>query len=142
MSRSLNNVQLLGHLGKDAEVKFTPTGIQVARFSIATSRSYKDKQTNEWKEVTDWHNVVLWRCEHVVDFLKKGKQVLIVGRLQSRSYEDRDNIKRYVTEVISEELILLGGGDGQKKDGMVSAPRSAAPSDHDGQGVTDDDVPF
>ncbi len=139
MSRSLNKVTILGHLGKDAEVKFTPSGIQVARFSLATSRSFKKKNSNDWEEKTIWHNVVLWRCDKVAEFLKKGKQVCVHGYLDSRSWEDKDGVKHYITEVISEEMMLLGGGDRPAAGG---ASRGAAPDPHDGQGVSDDDVPF
>lgn len=138
MSRSINRVQILGHLGRDAEVRFTPNGTQVAQFSIATSRRWKDKQSNEWKEETDWHRCVLWRCENVSSFLTKGKQVYVEGRLQTRQYEDRDGAKRYATEVIIDDLILLGGGQG------AAAPAgnggsSAAPGEH---APTDEEVPF
>ena len=138
MSRSLNRVELLGHLGKDAEVKYTPNGVQVARFSIATSRRWKDKNSNEWKEETDWHNCILWRCENVAGFLTKGKQVYVNGRLQTRSYEDRDKVKRYVTEVVIDDLILLGGGSER---GAAPPAREQEPAAGE-HGVTDDDVPF
>ncbi len=141
MSRSINRVELLGHLGKDAEVKYTPSGIQVARFSVATSRRWKPKDSSEWKEETDWHNIVLWRCENLVSFLTKGKQVYIAGRLQTRSYEDRDKVKRYTTEVIADELILLGGGDGSRA-GAAPAKTLGERVTDDALGVTDDDVPF
>src|SRR5262245_4339660 len=108
-SRSVNKVILLGHLGKDAETKFTPSGISKSTFSIATNRRWKDQQSGEWKEETDWHNIVLWRSENLANFLLKGKQVYLEGRLQSRSYEDKDGQKKYITEVVADELILLGG---------------------------------
>lgn len=140
MSRSINRVQLLGHLGKDIEVKFTPSGIQVGQFTIATSRRWKDKNSGEWKEETDWHRCILWRCENLANYLTKGKQVLVDGRLQTRSYDDRDGVKRYLTEVVCDDLILLGGGDRTEKSGSApSQPRNADPGEH---GVTDDDVPF
>src|SRR5262245_47108846 len=156
-SRSVNKVILLGHLGKDAETKFTPSGVSKSTFSIATSRRWKDQQSGEWKEETDWHNVVLWRSENLSNYLLKGKQVYVEGRLSSRSYEDKEGQKKYITEVVAEELILLGGrgetpsGGGGDFDRPVSAPRSAqrqpppaasAPQDDFGQGATDDDVPF
>ena len=84
-SRSVNKVILLGHLGKDAETKFTPSGVAKTTFAMATSRRWKDQQTGEWKEETDWHNVVLWRSENVANYLLKGKQVYVEGRLESRS---------------------------------------------------------
>jgi single-strand DNA-binding protein len=169
-SRSVNKVILIGNLGRDAETKFTPSGVAVTKFAVATSRRWKDQQTGEWKEETDWSNVVLWRQEAVGQYLTKGKQVYVEGRLQTRSYEDKDGQKKYATEVVAEEVILLGGrgGDAVPMPGSeeeygtqqpVSMPRSAmqqrrpmaapapAPttSAHDSGfdgGVTDDDVPF
>jgi len=158
-SRSVNKVILLGHLGKDAETKFTPSGVSVSKFTIATNRRWKDQQTGEWKEITDWHNVVLWRAENVANFLLKGKQVYVEGRLETRSYEDKEGQKKYFTEVVCDELILLsgrggeGGGSGPGDfDRPVSMPRSAqnrsqaqpqssGPDDFS-QGISDDDVPF
>ena len=107
-SRSVNKVILIGNLGKDAESKFTPNGTSVATFSIATSWRQKDQATGEWKDQTDWHNITLWRSENVVPYLTKGTQVYVEGRLHTRSYE-KDGKKQYFTEVIAEELILLGG---------------------------------
>src|SRR5260370_6891479 len=86
-SRSVNKVILVGHLGKDAETKFTQGGTPVTKFTIATGRRWKDQQSGEWKEETDWHNVVLWRAENLANYLLKGKQVNIEGRRQTRSYE-------------------------------------------------------
>jgi single-strand DNA-binding protein len=158
-SRSVNKVVLLGNLGKDAETKFTPSGIARSTFSIATSRRWKDQQSGEWKEETDWHNIVLWRSENLANYLLKGKQVYVEGRLQTRNYEDKDGQKRYMTEVVADDVILLGGrgdstgapaGDFERP---VSMPRSAqrpqmaaaaqsAPPEEFNQGITDDDVPF
>jgi single-strand DNA-binding protein len=154
-SRSVNKVILIGHLGKDAETKFTPSGVSVTKFSVATNRRWKDQQTGEWKEETDWANVVLWRQENLANYLTKGKQVYVEGRLQTRSWDDKDGKKQYMTEVVADEVILLGGrgGDGGQESGPqpVSMPRSApraqpAPSTGEDvggdQGITDDDVPF
>ncbi len=110
-SRSVNKVILLGNLGKDAETRFTPAGIARTTFSVATSRRWKDQQTGEWKEETDWHNIVLWRSESVANYLTKGKKVYVEGRLQTRSYDDKDGVKKYVTDVVADELILVGGRD-------------------------------
>ena len=142
MSRSVNRVELLGHLGKDAEVKFTPTGIQVASFSIATSRSWKPKDSSEWKEATDWHRCIFWRCENIRQFLTKGKQLFLTGRMQTRQYE-HEGVTRYVTEVIVEELILLGGGASPDRGGgaYASSPGNSGGEDPQ-QGITEDDVPF
>src|ERR1700690_679445 len=106
-SRSVNKVTLIGHLGRDAETKFTPAGVAVTKFSIATSRRWKDQTSGEWKEETDWHNVVLWRAENLANYLLKGKQVYVEGRLQTRSYEDKDGKKLWFTEVGAEDVILL-----------------------------------
>jgi single-strand DNA-binding protein len=132
MGRSLNKVMLLGNLGRDAETKFTPSGVARTTFSIATTRRIRDAQTNDWKDETDWHNVVLWRSENLSNFLTKGKQVFVEGRLQTRNYEDKDGRKVYVTEVVAEEVILLGGREGgssststgdEYSQGVSSAPR-------------------
>jgi single-strand DNA-binding protein len=157
-SRSVNKVILVGHLGRDAETKFTPGGAAVTRFSVATNRRWKDKDSGEWKEETDWSNVVLWRSENLANYLTKGKQIYVEGRLQTRSYEDKDGKKVYATEVVADDVILLGGqggGGGRVADEEfsqrpVSQPRSAsrqpapapAHDDFGGQGITDDDVPF
>ena len=108
-SRSVNKVILVGHLGRDAETKFTPGGAAVTRFSVATNRRWKDKDSGEWKEETDWSNVVLWRSENLANYLTKGKQIYVEGRLQTRSYEDKDGKKVYATEVVADDVILLGG---------------------------------
>jgi single-strand DNA-binding protein len=151
-SRSVNKVILVGHLGRDAETKFTPSGVAVTKFSVATNRRWKDQQSGEWKEETDWANVVLWRQENLANYLTKGKQVYVEGRLQTRSYDDKDGKKQYMTEVVAEDVILLGGrgGDGMEDSGgrqPVSMPRSAprpaaAAAEPMDQGITDDDVPF
>jgi single-strand DNA-binding protein len=154
MARSINKVILIGHLGQDAETKFTRGGAAVTRFSVATNRSWKDQQTNEWKEETNWTNIVLWSQESLANFLTKGKQVYIEGRLQSRSYEDRDGRKAYVTEVIANEILLLGAKNGQHSDAAeppeLSSARSATTRQHrsasssadTSMGITDDDDPW
>jgi single-strand DNA-binding protein len=156
-SRSVNKVILIGHLGKDAETRFTPSGVSVTKFSVATNRRWKDQQTGDWKEETDWTNVVLWRQENLANYLTRGKQVFVEGRLQTRSYEDKDGKKVWATEVVAEDVILLGGrGEGAEGAGPASAPRTARapqagggsasrPAEEPGptdQGITDDDVPF
>ena len=159
---SVNKVILIGNLGKDAETKFIPSGTSVTTFNLATTRKWKDQQSGEWKEQTDWHRVKYWRAENVANYLLKGKQVYVEGRLETRSYE-QDGQKKYFTEVVCEaqSLVLLGGGGGRGEgpsessgdfDQPVSMPRSqrpapaAAPSapaaDEFNQGITDDDVPF
>ena len=111
-SRSVNKAILLGNLGKDAETKFTPSGTARTSFTVATSRRWKDQQTGDWKEETDWHNVVLWRSENLANYLLKGKQVYVEGRISNRSYE-QDGVKKFFTEIVADEVILLGGrGEG------------------------------
>jgi single-strand DNA-binding protein len=161
-SRSVNKVILIGHLGRDAETKFTPSGAAATRFSVATSRRWKDQQSGEWKEDTNWTNVVLWRAENLANYLTKGKQIYVEGRLQTRSYDDKDGKKVYSTEVIADEVVLLGGrGEGEGTGAGVgmgagsssSAPRSGRSSAGGGVpagdddmgpslGISDDDVPF
>ena len=161
---SVNKVILIGNLGKDAETKFTPSGTSVTNFSLATTRKWKDQASGEWKEQTEWHRIKYWRAENVANYLLKGKQVYVEGRLETRSYDDKDGKKVYTTEVVCEHLVLLGsrqdGGSHSDEYSQqpVSMPRSAArpvavPSQSAGapsvpdepgfnQGITDDDVPF
>jgi len=154
-SRSVNKVILIGHLGRDAETSFTASQTAVTKFSVATSRRWKDQASGEWKEETNWTNVVLWRGENVSPYLTKGKQIYVEGRIQTRSYDDKDGRKVWTTEVVADDVILLGGrGEGGPSGGsmggdeygepMRSAPRprsAASPAPMSG-GVTDDDVPF
>jgi len=110
---SVNVVHLVGHLGKDAETRFTPAGVAVTNFTLATSRRYKNGE--EWNEDTQWHRIVLWRAEKLAEYLTKGKQVYVEGRIETRSYDDKEGRKVYVTEVLAEHLVLLGGKDGETK---------------------------
>ena len=161
-SRSVNKVILVGHLGKDAETRFTPGGASVTQFSVATNRRWKDQQTGEWKDETDWHNIVLWRSENLANYLTKGTQVYVEGRLQTRNYENKEGRKVYVTEVVADDVILLGGRGAAQAGGrgddfsqnVVSMPRGQrsgqqqAPASGGGDDETfnqlpgDDDVPF
>jgi len=125
----------------------------VTKFSVATNRRWKDQGSGEWKEETNWTNVVLWRGENVAPYLTKGKQIYVEGRLQTRSYDDKDGKKVWTTEVVAEDVILLGGrgeggppDEGFSQEPMRSAPRArpaAAPASQPmSEGVSDDDVPF
>ena len=160
-SRSVNKVMLIGNLGRDAETKFTPSGVAATRFSAATSRRWKDKQSDEWKEDTNWTNVIVWQQEKLAEYLVKGKQVYVEGRLQTRSYDDKDGKKVYATEVIAEDVILLGGqgeshsagtgGTGQQASraagasGAGARTRTSIATDHGDDfaemHITDDDIP-
>lgn len=139
--RSLNKVQLIGHLGQNAELKYTANGANVANFSLATNERFKDG--DEWKDRTEWHRIVKWNAEGVNEYLTKGAQVYIEGRLQTRSWEDRDGQKRYTTEVIASDLILLGGRGGSGSVPMHTGvpPKPTSGEDAEAAGVLDD-APF
>jgi single-strand DNA-binding protein len=111
---SLNKVMLIGNLGKDPEVRAIPSGVKVANFSIATTEKYNDKE-GQRVEKTEWHNIVMWRglAEVAEKYLKKGNSVFIEGRLQTRSWEDQSGQKKYMTEVVADNMVMLGG----RKDG-------------------------
>ena len=161
MAKSVNKVILVGNLGKDPEVKYTPQGTAVAKFSVATSSSYKDK-SGEWQETTEWHNVVAWArtAEVAGEYLKKGSKVYIEGRLKTDSWDDKQSgQKKYMTNVVVEELIMLGGkGEGggsgsgnggnpfQKKErnnfDQSGPDYDNTPAGRGGTEITDDDIPF
>ena len=153
--KSVNKVILIGNLGKDPEVKYTPSGTPVAKLTLATNERFKDKG-GEWQERTEWHNIVLWQrlAEIAGEYLKKGSKVYIEGRLQTRSWDDKNtNQKRYMTEVVANDLVLLGGrGEGAADDGGGRA-RGASASQFDQRTpepehaaaagpITDEDIPF
>ena len=124
MPRSVNKVILLGHIGRDAETHFTPNGIAVTKFSVATTHSWKSQSSDEWEEETNWTNVVLWRSENLASYLTKGQQVYLEGRLQNRSYEDKEGRRVYTSDVISDEIVLLGGS---KEKTSVATPPPGRP---------------
>jgi single-strand DNA-binding protein len=144
----VNKVILIGRLGKDPEVRNLDNGAVVANFSIATSESYKDRTTGEKKEVTEWHNIVLWRglAEIAQKYLHKGDQVFIEGKLRTRSWE-KDGVTRYTTEVVADNMTMLspktGGGSGMSAEyagdrgGNESVRSGAATAD-----TSTDDLPF
>jgi single-strand DNA-binding protein len=152
MAKSVNKVILVGNLGKDPEVKYTPSGTPVAKLTVATNERFKDKN-GEWQDRTEWHNVVLWTrlAEIAGEYLKKGNKVYIEGRLQTRSWDDKQtNQKKYMTEVIANDLVLLGGrGEGGEEGGRS---RGAAASSFDQRTheepapattpISDEDIPF
>lgn len=122
MGKSLNRAQLIGHLGKDPELKYTQNGTAVATFSIATSESWKDKDGNV-TERTEWHNIVAWRklAEICGEWLKKGKRVYIEGKIQTRSYE-KDGIKKYITEIVADDMIMLDGAKSASSESETASP--------------------
>ena len=147
----VNKVILVGRLGKDPEVRNLDNGVSVANFTMATSESYKDRTTGEKKEVTEWHNIVLWRglAEISQKFLHKGDLVYIEGKLRTRSWE-KDGVTRYTTEVVADNMTMLGsrsGGSGNSGSSDYGSPRGAdrAPSESFSSGSVDnntDDLPF
>lgn len=121
----VNKVILLGRLGKDPEVRHLESGAVVANFPIATSETYKDKTTGEKKEITEWHNVVLWRglAEVASKYLKKGDMVYIDGKLRTRSWE-KDGVTRYTTEIVGDNMNMIGGkGDGGNGSAAPEVPK-------------------
>jgi len=114
MAKSVNKVILVGNVGKDPEVKYTPSGTALAKFSIATNERFKDK-SGEWQDRTEWHNVLAWErlAEIVGEYVRKGSKIYIEGRLQTSSWEDRQSgEKKYRTEIVARDLVLLGSRDG------------------------------
>ncbi len=150
MARGVNKVILIGHLGRDPEIRYTQDGQAVANFSIATTMDWKDKVSGERKEKTEWHRIVAFRRlgEICGEYLTKGKQVYIEGRLQTRSWE-QDGVTRYTTEIVASEMQMLGaksdtqGGSGYNRDQGGGGGRAA---DTYQQGpapdIVDDDIPF
>jgi single-strand DNA-binding protein len=137
---SVNKVILVGNLGKDAELRYTPGGAAVATLRLATTDRYKDKE-GQWQEQTEWHTVVVWgkTAETLAEYLRKGKQIYVEGRLQTRSWDDKEGKKRYATEVKSDRIVLLGG---RVPGGEREEPASQAEPVREGAELTDDDIPF
>jgi single-strand DNA-binding protein len=152
---SVNKVILVGNLGRDAELRYTPGGAAVATINMATTEVWNDKG-GQRQEKTEWHRVVLWgkTAESLTEYLTKGKQVYVEGRLQTRQWDDKDGNKRYTTEIRGDRIVLLGGGGGGGGRGGGGMSRGAAPGDesmggHGGapapdvsEPITDDDIPF
>ena len=134
----VNKVILVGNLGKDPEVRYLDGGVAVANFPLATTETYKDKTGNRVDQ-TEWHNVVLWRglAEITEKYLKKGSQVYIEGKLRTRSYDDKDGIKRYTTEIVADNMTMLGG---RREADPASSSTGSTPSNLPTQ--EEDDLPF
>ncbi len=164
MAKGVNKVILLGNVGKDPEIRATPSGMVIAQFPLATADRQKD-QTGNWVDKTEWHNLVCFgrTAEIVRDYVKKGKQLYIEGKIQTRSWDDKESgQKKYRTEIIVNDLSLLGGGEGggggqyaggrssggysQSSGGSSNTAsfdqRSTATEDYANEGITDDDIPF
>jgi single-strand DNA-binding protein len=151
MAKSVNKVILLGHLGKDPEVRYTPSGIPVARFSLATNERFKDK-AGDWQDRAEWHQVVAWQrlAEIVGEYVKKGAKLYVEGRLQTSSWDDKESgEKKYRTEIVAESVVLLDArgeetsttnGDGREKGekrGSRNKKAVAASTE-----IEDSEVPF
>jgi single-strand DNA-binding protein len=156
MAKSLNKVMLIGNLGKDPEVRYTASGVPVATFSLATNESWKDQDGN-MQERTEWHNIVAWRklAEICGEWLKKGKKVYIEGRIQTRSYDDKNTgTKRYISEVVADNMIMLDGktgddtgyrqrsSDADSGRGGVGESGGGVPSGQPGSSAEDEPLPF
>ena len=156
MARGVNKVILVGNLGKDPELNYLPSGQAVAKFSLATSRSYKDK-SGELKEETEWHNIVAWGKlgEICAQYLAKGRQAYVEGRIQTRTWEGRDGNKRTSVDIVATDIQMLGGrGEGSPSGASRSTQAAhagtpvaeedvnqSAPADTPAD-ITDDDIPF
>jgi len=156
MARGINKVILIGNLGQDPESRTTPGGTTVTNIRIATSESWRDKQSGEMKEQTEWHTVVLWSRlgEIAAEYLRKGSQVYIEGRLQTRKWQDKSGNDRYTTEIVAGEMQMMGGRGGgganqetrDRRDPGADTPPQAAAAGSAAPGGTaadfDDDIPF
>ncbi len=151
MARGVNKVILVGNLGADPDMKYTASGTAIANISVATTESWKDKQTGEKQEKTEWHRVVFFRrlAEIAGEYLHKGSQVYIEGKLQTRKWQDQNGQDRYTTEIIGNEMQMLSGRageDGGRPQGggfRNNAPAETAQAKPQADaGFTDDDIPF
>jgi single-strand DNA-binding protein len=152
---SVNKVILVGNLGRDAELRYTPGGAAVATLNMATTEVWNDK-AGQKQEKTEWHRVILWgkSAESLNEYLTKGKQIYVEGRLQTRQWDDKDGNKRYTTEIRGDRIVLLGGGGGggsrsggggmSRSSGSeeMGGSQGAGPSADVSEPLTDDDIPF
>jgi single stranded DNA-binding protein (ssb) len=144
-SRSINKIILIGNLGQDPELRYTSSGVAVASFSMATSESWKDQDGNV-QEKTQWHKLVAWRklAEIVGEYLKKGSKVYVEGRIQYRSYDDKNGVKRDITEIVVDQLLMLdskGAGHANASSAGPAAPSLQQPVEESGPDKVDD-LPF
>ncbi|MCW5636829.1 MAG: single-stranded DNA-binding protein [Rubrivivax sp.] len=158
---SVNKVILIGNLGRDPEVRYAPSGSAICNVSLATTRTWKNKDSGERQEETEWHRIVFYDrlAEIAGEYLKKGKSIYVEGRLKTRKWTDKDGVEKYTTEVIAQEMTMLGsrdGGGGMADDGggapaprSAPAPRAGAPAvgkapakSSTGFDDMDDDIPF
>ena len=156
MARGINKVILVGNLGQDPETRYMPSGKAVTNLRLATSDSWKDKQTGDMQERTEWHSIVMYDKlgEIAAEYLRKGSQVYIEGKIRTRKWQDKEGKDRYTTEVIADQMQMLGGRGGgggasseprEPRSTQRQAPaedRSTAPVEDAGGGEFDDDIPF
>jgi single-strand DNA-binding protein len=140
---TVNKVILVGNLGRDAELRYTPGGAAVATLSLATTEIWNDKG-GQRQEKTEWHRVVLWgkQAETLNEYLVKGKQIYVEGRLQTREWNDKDGNKKYTTEIRGDRVVLLGGGGGGRREAPARMPQESGEPQEPAVPVTDDDIPF
>lgn len=140
---SLNMVCLIGNLGRDAELRYTPGGAAVATINIATTETWNDK-SGQRQSRTEWHRIVLWgkTAESLSEYLKKGKQIYICGKLQTRQWDDKDGAKRYTTEIRADKVVLLGGGERRESNGGHVSDEEIGRGTEPSGALTDDDIPF
>ncbi len=144
MARGVNKVIVVGNLGQDPETRYMPSGSAVTNLRIATNESWKDKQTGEQKDRTEWHSVAMFGrlAEIAAEYLRKGSQVYIEGKLRTRKWQDKDGNDRYTTEIIADEMQMLGSRSGGGAPAMSDAPPASAPPPQQSTGDFDDDIPF
>ena len=145
---TVNKVILVGNLGKDAEIRYTPGGAAVSTISLATTDVWNDKSSGQRQERTEWHRVVLWgkQAETLAEYLTKGRPIYVEGKLQTRKWQDRDGNDKYTTEIRSDRIVLLGGrggggagGDGGTYGSQAASTGASAPGPPE---LTEDDIPF
>ncbi len=151
MARGINKAIIVGNLGKDPETRYTPSGSAVTNITVATSESWKDKQTGEQQERTEWHRVVFFNrlAEVAGEYLRKGSQVYVEGKIQTRKWQDKDGNDRWTTEIVGNEMQMLGGrGENTGGSNRTSAP-AQAPNQQSQKSAPapaadfeDDDIPF
>jgi single-strand DNA-binding protein len=152
MARGINKVIIVGNVGGDPETRYMPSGSAVTNLTVATNESWKDKQTGEKKERTEWHRVAMFNrlAEIAAEYLRKGSQVYIEGKLRTRKWQDKDGQDRYTTEIVADEMQMLGGRGGDFGGGSGSSPRASSSGGQDSGGAPphpgpddfDDDIPF